>query len=444
MNATFPNIFSLSSHMRYALQASLAIVIAYMMPIAYGWSEQSYTAAIAVMTIASTTGLQLAFQKGVLRILGTILGAAIGMVLIANFAQDRMLYLAILSVFVFILLYLARAYRGDNTLFVLMLIAMMALYDGSNNKSQEIFSYAIDRTAMTLFGVIVYTLCSLYIFAQKSIGSKEEKKEIKKLSDFDFYTIEHLKAAFVGFLIYWVSVYFWIEFNPPLGFVVVELATVLSATTIFSPVTPKMVLIAFSMSLSFAIISYIAILPNLHYGWQLALFLFLYAFIAYYFLPGALTMIFLIGTTTFYIQNTMFYNLAVFLNVLIALYLFMFTLLFFYYIPFSSKSEDIFKSLIKRLHRQLRALTKSHHSFLGKLYVHHLKKALSTTLTSLQFWSEKLDVSFFDIDLEKFKEWHKTLVATLKEERFDQESIQKLHRLYAQTGLENLYTRSRF
>ena len=440
MNTAILNFFSLSSHMRYALQASVAIVIAYMVPMAYGWSSQSYTAAIAVMTIASTTGLHLSMQKGVLRVLGTLIGAVIGMVLVANFAQERMLYLGILSLFVFVLLYLARAYRGDNTLFVLMLITIMTLFDGSD---KEIVTYAIDRTSMTLFGVIVYTLCSIYLFPQKAIA-KEEKKEIKRLTRFDFYTLEHLKAAFVGFLIYWASVYFWIEFNPPLGFMVVTLATVLSATTIFSPITPKMILIAFSMSLTFAVLSYVAILPNLHYGWQLALFLFLYAFIGYYLLPEALTMVFLIGTTTFYIQNTMFYHFGVFLNVLFALYLFMFILLFFYYIPFSSKSEDIVKSLLQRLHRQLAAITKPHRSFVGKLYSNYAKKALNATLASLHFWGEKLDTAFFDIDMEKFKEWHKTLTSILKEERFDRKSIAALQSIYKETGLENLFSRSRF
>ena len=427
--------------MRYALQASVAIVIAYIVPMAYGWSSQSYTAAIAVMTIASTTGLSLSLHKGALRVFGTLIGALIGMILVANFAQERMLYLGILSLFVFVLLYLARAYRGDNTLFVLMLVTIMTLYDGSD---KDIVTYAIDRTSMTLFGVIIYTLCSIYLFAQESIKQQEEKKEIKRLTRFDFYTLEHFKAAFVGFLIYWVSVYFWIQFNPPLGFMVVTLATVLSATTIFSPVTPKMILIAFSISLAFALLSYVAILPNLHYAWQLALFLFLYAFIGYYFLPEALTMLFLIGTTTFYIQNTMLYHFGIFLNVLFALYLFMFILLFFYYIPFSSKSEDIVKALLQRLHRQLAAIAKPHPSFLGRLYGNYAKKTLSATLTSLHFWGEKLDTAFFDIDMEKFKEWHKRLITTLKEERFDQETIAALQKVYKETGLENLFARSRF
>lgn len=438
---TDANIFLLSPHMRFALQSATAIAIAYVMPIAYGWSVQSYTAAIAVMTIASTTGLHLALQKGVLRILGTILGAFIGMVLVANFAQERMLYLSILSVFVFILLYLARAYRGDNTLFVLMLIAMMTLYSGS---SKDIVTYAVDRISMTLFGVVVYTLCSLYLFPQKAMQAKKEQKEIKRLRRFDFFAIEHLKAALVGFMIYWTSVYFWIEFNPPLGFMVVTLATILSATTIFSPITPKMILIAFTMSLTFAIISYVAILPNLHYGWQLVMFLFLYAFIGYYFLPEALTMVFLVGTTTFYLQNIMVYNFGVFLNVLFALYLFMFILLFFYYIPLSSKSEDIFKSLIKRLHRQLKAVTTPHRSVFGKIHAFYAKKALHATLTSLHFWSEKLDTAFFEIDAQKLKQWLQSLSKSLKNKELNEQQLASLQSSYEQTGLENLFTRGRF
>ena len=102
-------MFTFSSKMRFALQASIAVAIAYVLPIAQGWSTQSYTAAIAVMTIASTSSRGAALHKGLLRIGGTILGAMIGMILIANFAQDRVLYLSLLGCLIFVILYLARA-----------------------------------------------------------------------------------------------------------------------------------------------------------------------------------------------------------------------------------------------------------------------------------------------------------------------------------------------
>ena len=434
----------LSDKTKFAIQASLSIVLAYILPIAYGWSTQSYTAAIAVMTIASTTRLDLAFAKGILRIVGTLIGAAIGLVLIANFAQERMLYLSVISVVVFVLLYLVRSYEGDATLFLLILITIMSLYGGENYKN--IVAYAVDRISMTLFGVFVYTAVSLFVFPQKKPSEKKEKKQIKKLYKFDFLTPEHLKGAFIGFLIYWCSVAFWLYFNPPLGFVVVELATILSATTILSPITPKMVLIAFSMSLFVALVAYIGILPNLHYGWQLTLFLFLYAFLGYYLLPEELSMIYMIGTTTFYIQNTMFYDLGVFLNVLFSLYIFMFTLLFFYYIPFSSKSEDLFVTMLKRYFRLVDILVLKSNTFTGRPIYMFAKRQMEKTLESLMLWGSKIDTSYTSVEKNALDLWLKDAKQTAHDALQNKTTKQQVQQLFKQArdlGLERL-NRGRF
>ena len=403
MNSIHSIRFTLSDRTRFAIQASLAIAIAYVLPIAEGWSTQSFTAAIAVMTIASTTRLDLAFAKGVMRILGTLIGGAIGMILVANFAQERLIYLSLLSVLVFLLLYLVRAYKGDSTLFLLILVTILSLYDGGPN--DDVVTYALDKTAMTLFGVVVYTAVSIFVFPFPKPNEKRNKTDLKRLFEFDFLTPEHIKGAFIGFLIYTSSVIFWILFNPPIGFTVVTLATVLSATVILSPVTPKMLLIAFSFSLFVALVSYVAILPHLHYGWQLFLFLFLYAFLGYSLLPEGVSMIYMIGTTTFYIQNTMFYDFGVFLNVLFALYLFMFILLFFFYIPFSSKSEDLFLTMYRRYFDLVRIVGKKDRTFAGKLLYEYAKRQLEPTLRSLEFWAGKVDTQYFQIDSGNLSSW---------------------------------------
>ena len=61
---------------KFAIKTSLSLTLAYMLPMAFGW-PQPQTAATTVMLIAATGMVSESLQKGVLRILGTVIGAII-------------------------------------------------------------------------------------------------------------------------------------------------------------------------------------------------------------------------------------------------------------------------------------------------------------------------------------------------------------------------------
>jgi len=116
--------FSLSDKLKFAIKASLAMAFAYLIPLSLGWSQPG-TAATTVMLIAAMGSVGDSVNKGVLRVIGTVIGAALGMSLIGLFPQDRELYLIFASIVVTVLLYLARAYKGDMTVFLLSAITLM-------------------------------------------------------------------------------------------------------------------------------------------------------------------------------------------------------------------------------------------------------------------------------------------------------------------------------
>ena len=60
--------------LRYAIKTALALMLAYLLPMSLGW-PQPQTAATTVMLIAVTGIVSESLQKGVLRALGTIVGA---------------------------------------------------------------------------------------------------------------------------------------------------------------------------------------------------------------------------------------------------------------------------------------------------------------------------------------------------------------------------------
>ena len=579
--------FHLSEKFKFAVKVSLAMMLAYLIPFSQGW-VQAQTAVITIMLIAVAGPVSESVSKGLKRVIGTIIGAVIGMGLIAVFPQERLLYLFSLSLCVSFALYLTRAYKGDNTVFMLMGVTMMMVF--KNGEVDDVFLYGIDRTFMTVFGIALYTLISIFIWPVKSRDNtlevaselletqerlfrhrddeKEERKtlyesvqtkekqlseavitsasdtsvltlsqrntilqEIKKINEllmllsyyneahfadrydlyiknfhtvendieklfealksaidtnqeivipekleavynreaiktlthidraaftstmlnmatlhetlralakkfnaiispyptlfvlskipspskFNWFDVEDMKGTLVSFLIFWASTIFWITFNPPAGFLIVTLATALSVLTTFSPLKPSLLMIIFSFSFVFATAMYIFVLPYMHYAWELGLFIFIYAFIGFYFIPAMISVFFLLGMAVLGLANPMYYNFQLFLLTLFVFYLFLFILLLFYYIPFSTKPEHLFLNMKERffrlsanLMRRSSNLSAHNGSFLGNMKARYAQKHLMGTVKKMQLWASKIDTKYFtEIDQKSILDFSK-------------------------------------
>ncbi|WP_411185014.1 FUSC family protein [Photobacterium rosenbergii] len=135
-----------------------------MIPMALGWTQPS-TAATTVMLIASTGSRRESLAKGTLRVLGTIAGGIIGLILVGFFAQDRLLYMLAVSLVIVVVFYIRSAYLNDPTLFMLTGVMILMMYNGGDPEGA--FLYGLDRTFMTVFGVVVYTLVGVFLFPPK-------------------------------------------------------------------------------------------------------------------------------------------------------------------------------------------------------------------------------------------------------------------------------------
>ncbi len=573
------SVFSFSDKLKFSIKVSLSMALAYLIPLSQGWSQAS-TAAITVMLIAAMGSVGESVIKGAMRVLGTIIGAVIGMTLIALFPQERILYLVTLSIIVAIPLYLVRAYKGDPSIFMLTAMTMMLVF--KNGEVDDVFIYGLDKTYMTIFGIMVYTIVGVFLWpvniedttrenalklieAQTRIfldrhASKEKREtslalvveneaqlekstmdtnsaainmqqwhsiiytnknineyltllsmhdkeaytdnldmyvsnytlleseitrlfeqirlswekeqqiditeeialkyqtgkikalshieraslittmqdmqklykelrtlatklnrihsplptffDIENLPDnkrFIWGDIEHLKGVLVTFIIFWTATFFWIQFNPSGGFMIVALATGLSVLTTFTPIKPSMLIVVFSISFIFATFMYVAILPHLHYGWELGLFIFIYSFISFHFINPKMTIFFLIGLFTFNIANTMYYDFGIFLLVLLMFYLFLILLHIFYYIPFSTKPEYLFIVMKNRFfYLTQKMLERGRKEQQGKvswfltLAAKYSEMHLMSTVQKMQLWANDVNVKYFDtIDKEK-------------------------------------------
>jgi len=359
-------------------------MLAYLLSIYLGMGADAATAATTVMLIATAENFKSSLERGLYRVLGTILGAIIGIGLIACFPQDRMLYLFLLSLFVTFFLYLARAYRGDKTVFMLTAVTMMMVF--KEGSVDDVFLYGINRTVMTVFGIVIYTVVVVFLFPRKP--SKREEKAAQK-AQFVWFDIEDIKASLITFLIFWAGVYVWIVYHPPQGFYIVALATALSLYTTFSLISSMVLIILFSVSFVFAALSYVFILPNLHSGWELGIFLFCYSFLGFYLLNPKISIFFLLGLATFLIQNKMFYNFQIFMIVLLIFYMFLFLLLLFDYIPFNAKPHAMFLRLTQRYFRFVKSILESNWLF------PYARRFLSITLQKMQLYMGAIDFKYY-------------------------------------------------
>ena len=239
--------------------------------------------------------------------------------------------------------------------------------------------------------------------------------EMPASSAFNWFDIDDIKATFVSILIYWTSVAFWIYFNPPAGFLIVTMATLLSLLTVNSPLKPSLLIILFSFSFIFSISMYVAILPHLHYSWELGIFIFMYGFIAFYMINPEVSIFFLLGMFLLMLNNEMNYNFDLFLLILFVFYLFLFILLFFYYIPFSTKPEDLFLKLEKRFFTYMKAIlsdqrerNRGKSTLIGRLEAKYAHYHLLPTVKKMQLWGSKIDTKYFDLlDVKKLMEFTK-------------------------------------
>lgn len=157
--------FCLSEKFKFASRVALSLTLAYLIPMAMGWPQAS-TAATTVMLIASTGSRRESLALGTYRVIGTLIGAVIGLSLVGLFAQERFIYMLVVSVVVSVIFYFRNAYKKDPSVF--MLTGVMVLMMSNGGDANGAFIYGVDRAFMTAFGVVVFTLVSVFLFPVKT------------------------------------------------------------------------------------------------------------------------------------------------------------------------------------------------------------------------------------------------------------------------------------
>ncbi|WP_353662013.1 FUSC family protein [Hydrogenimonas sp. SS33] len=407
--------FSFSQKTHYAIKVALAVALSYLIPFSLGWKSVSM-AAVTIVVIAASHSVQESLFKGFLRIVGTLIGAAVGIALVAWLPQERELFLFVLSLFVILFLYLGYAYRGDKTIFMLAAMTMMFMFN--NGKADDVFLYGVNRAAMTALGVILFTVASVYLWPF-GVGAKQGDEVtdtgIPEGAKFLFFDPDHLLGTLVSFLIFWTATLAWVWFNPPGGFYIVTLATAISLYTVFSPIAhPSLMIVVYTLSFLFATLAYVFVLPHLHGGMELGLFLFVYVWLAFRFFIPEVALFIGMGLSFMNIENQMFFHFGIFLNTLFLFYAFLFLLLLFAYFPFSSRPETMFLRTLGRFERLAKRVLAPARTPWERFWREEALKMLLPTATKLQIWTAKTNWRWFGLEKELFEKAAAECVAAAK------------------------------
>ena len=154
-----------SDRTRVALQAGLAMVLAYGVALAMDW-HKPYWAGL-VVAICSLGSIGESLHKGMQRLLGTLVGLFLAFVVLSLFIQDRWLFLLALSLWTAFCTYMsmtsARSYFWYVAGFSLPLLTI-----GGGGVPVETFEVVVLRAQQTLLGVVSFTLVAVLLLPVSS------------------------------------------------------------------------------------------------------------------------------------------------------------------------------------------------------------------------------------------------------------------------------------
>jgi uncharacterized membrane protein YccC len=155
----------LTTRTKESIKTALAMTIAYGIALSMNW-ENAYWAGFAVAFISSSNIGQ-SFNKGAMRMLGTLIAVVVALIIISLFVQDRWLFMIFLSAYVGVCTYMMAGPRLQYFWFVCGFVSVIICMDAGFD-SVNAFNTAILRTQETGLGILVYSLVAILLWPQHS------------------------------------------------------------------------------------------------------------------------------------------------------------------------------------------------------------------------------------------------------------------------------------
>jgi hypothetical protein len=184
---------AISDRAKPAAKTALAVVLAYGIALSMNWDNPHWAGFAVAFCSLSTVGESL--NKGLLRLLGTMVAGLAALTLVAAFPQDRWSFLACMSVFVgfcaFMMSGTSRWYFWQVAGFCTPLLALAGGIDPTND-----FAAVILRLEETTVGILSYSVVWLMLWPTSSRDALE--KAVRRLVAVQRKLLAHYLAPAIG------------------------------------------------------------------------------------------------------------------------------------------------------------------------------------------------------------------------------------------------------
>jgi uncharacterized membrane protein YccC len=155
----------LTTKTKESIKTALAMTIAYGIALSMNW-ENAYWAGFSVAFI-SASNIGQSFNKGAMRMLGTLIAVVVALTIISLFVQDRWLFMIFLSAYVGFCTYMMGGTRLQYFWFVCGFVCVLICMDAGFD-SVNAFNTAILRSQESGLGILTYSIVAILLWPQHS------------------------------------------------------------------------------------------------------------------------------------------------------------------------------------------------------------------------------------------------------------------------------------
>ncbi len=156
------------------LKLGLAIAIVYAIAFYMDWDKAYWATVSAVSVNLLSTGLTL--HRGLIRVLGTLVGGLLGLAVIGLYPQDRWAYMVALTIVLFFMGYKATGLKEPYFYLIVLItfiVVMAVVQQKTISDSGQAFNVVALRVTQTAMGSLVMVLIMVYVYPIRTIGEFE-------------------------------------------------------------------------------------------------------------------------------------------------------------------------------------------------------------------------------------------------------------------------------
>lgn len=157
-------MFSLAT--KEAIKVGLAVSLSILLAFSFGW-DRAYWSVLTVFSLATTESFSRGVVKAENRVIGTLVGIFLSIVLVALFPQDRAGFVAFLSIILVICAFMHSHKRFGYVFTMTFLLCVMIACVGQFN-GETTFAMLILRIQENVLGVVVYSLVFRLVWPRTS------------------------------------------------------------------------------------------------------------------------------------------------------------------------------------------------------------------------------------------------------------------------------------